>query len=97
MLGDIGGVPYSRWLLADLQVHTLADKCHRCGEVGGPEPNDAFARQLIQAHKDAGVSVLGVTDHNRVDWWPAGEELGGVFVFPELEIKVVPSGVNPGA
>ncbi len=82
---------YSRWLLADLQVHTPADKNHKFGDAGGPEPNEAFARTLIQAHKDAGVTVVAVTDHNTVSWWPTlnqvGEELG-VFVFPGTEINV---------
>src|SRR4051794_27921305 len=78
-------------MLADLQVHTPADKQHRYGNVGGPEPNEAFAHKLIGAHRDAGVKIIAVTDHNRVDWWPvlnqAGEELG-VFVFPGIEINV---------
>jgi ABC-type lipoprotein export system ATPase subunit len=82
---------YSRWLLADLQVHTPADRAHRYGDVGSPDPDDSFARRLIQAHVDAGVRIVAVTDHNRVDWWPAlqaaGDELG-VFVFPGIEINV---------
>ena len=86
-----GLMGFSRWLLADLQVHTPADKNHGYGDVGGPEPNGAFARQLLQAHLDAGVQILAVTDHNTVDWWPVlnkvGEELG-VFVFPGIEVNV---------
>lgn len=82
---------YSRWMLADLQVHTPADKQQGYGDVGGPEPNEEFANKLVSAHRDAGVEVMAVTDHNRVDWWPvlnkAGEELG-VFVFPGIEINV---------
>ncbi|MGP0100073.1 MAG: AAA family ATPase [Solirubrobacteraceae bacterium] len=78
-------------MLADLQVHTPADKEHRYGDVGGPEPNQEFAQTLIRAHKAAGVEILAVTDHNRLDWWPAlhaaGEE-SGVFVFPGIEINV---------
>ena len=78
-------------MLADLQVHTPADKEHRYGDVGGPAPNAHFARALIRAHRDAGVGIIAVTDHNRLDWWPAlrdaGEDLG-VFVFPGLEINV---------
>jgi hypothetical protein len=82
---------FSRWMLADLQVHTPADRCQRYGDVGGPDPNEAFAEQLIKAHARAGVQVIAVTDHNRVDWWPmlaaAGRE-HGVTVFPGLEINV---------
>jgi ABC-type lipoprotein export system ATPase subunit len=77
--------------LADLQVHTPADKNHRYGNAGGPEPNEAFARKLLQAHVDAGVQIVAVTDHNSVEWWPilnqVGEELG-VFVFPGIEVNV---------
>ncbi len=82
---------FSRWLLADLQVHTPADKNHRYGDVGGPEPNEPFARTLLQAHLDAGVQIVAVTDHNSIAWWPVlnqvGEELG-VFVFPGIEVNV---------
>jgi ABC-type cobalamin/Fe3+-siderophores transport system ATPase subunit len=81
----------SRFFLCDLQVHTPADQRHGYGNVGGKEPNADFGRRLIEAHARAGVEVMGVTDHNRVDWYPvlreAGDELG-VFVFPGLEISV---------
>lgn len=84
-------MPFSRWMLADLQVHTPADREHRYGNVGGPDPNIEFARALVKAHADAGVRIVAVTDHNRIDWWPllhqAGEEYG-VFVFPGLEVNV---------
>jgi len=78
-------------MLSDLQVHTPADREHRYGDVGGPEPNPAFARVLVKAHADAGVKIMAVTDHNRIDWWPVLHEAGqefGVFVFPGMEINV---------
>ena len=62
---------FSRWLLADLQVHTPADKNHHYGDVGGPEPNKKFARALLQAHLDAGVQIVAVTDHNSVGGYAA--------------------------
>src|SRR4051812_22529886 len=82
---------YSRFFLCDLQVHTPADREHRYGNVGGPTPNVPFARQLIAAHKAAGVEVIAVTDHNRVDWYPVLREAAdeaGVFVFPGAEVSV---------
>jgi ABC-type lipoprotein export system ATPase subunit len=82
---------YSRWLLADLQVHSPADRQQKYGDVGGPEPNEQFARRLLQAHKDAGVEILAVTDHNTVAWWPVLNELApefGLYVFPGMEINV---------
>lgn len=82
---------YSRFYLCDLQVHTPADHQQRYGDIGGRAPNAAFAEQLMRAHAEAGVSVIAVTDHNRVDWYPvlraAGEPLG-VAVFPGLEFSV---------
>jgi ABC-type lipoprotein export system ATPase subunit len=82
---------FSRFYACDLQVHTAADARQGYGNVGGREPNEAFARQLVQAHVEAGVEVIAVSDHNRVDWYPvlraAGDELG-VFVFPALEFSV---------
>ncbi|WP_147432936.1 TrlF family AAA-like ATPase [Catellatospora citrea] len=82
---------YSRWVLADLQVHTPADFHHRFGNVGGPEPNAAFADVLIKAHADAGVGVIAVTDHNTLAWYPVLAEAGqrhGVVVFPGIEFNV---------
>ncbi len=82
---------YSRFYLCDLQVHTPADHQQRYGNVGGRAPNSAFAETLMRAHAEAGVSAIAVTDHNRVDWYPAlrlaGEPLG-VTVFPGLEFSV---------
>ena len=76
---------FSRFHLSDLHVHTPADRQHRYGDVGGPTPNAEFARILMEAHAQAGVEVVAVTDHNRVDWYPelrtAGEAVG-VYVFP---------------
>lgn len=82
---------FSRFYLCDLQVHTPADVRQGYGDVGGREPNKAFARRLVGAHAKAGVEVMAVSDHNRVDWYPvlraAGDEVG-VFVFPALEFSV---------
>jgi predicted ATPase len=84
-------VGYSRWVLADLQVHTPADFHHKYGNVGGPAPDAAFAETLIKAHADAGVTVVAVTDRNTLDWYPvlaaAGREYG-VTVFPGIEFNV---------
>jgi ABC-type lipoprotein export system ATPase subunit len=81
----------SRFYLADLQVHTPADQQQKYGDFGGKNPNPKFAHQLIEVHAKAGVQVMAVTDHNRVDWYPAlraaGDDLG-VYVFPGLEFSV---------
>jgi energy-coupling factor transporter ATP-binding protein EcfA2 len=76
-------------MLADLQVHTPSDPAQRYGAKS--EPNEAFAEELIRAHADAGVGIVAITDHNRVDWWPLVAEAGrrhGVFVFPGIEVNV---------
>lgn len=81
----------SCFFLCDLQVHTPADKRQGYGDAGGREPNPEFARILVEAHQKAGVRVMAVTDHNRVDWYPMLREVGdelGVFVFPGLEFSV---------
>ena len=82
---------YSRFYLCDLQVHTPADHQQRYGDVGGREPNDKFAQQLVEAHAKAGVNVFAVTDHNRVDWYPVLKKAGdavGVAAFPGMEFSV---------
>lgn len=84
-------MPYSRFYLADLQVHTPADLQQGYGDVGGRDPNPAFAERFMAAHERAGVQVIAVTDHNRVDWYPVLAEAGsrhGVTVFPGLEFSV---------
>lgn len=85
---DVG---YSRFYLCDLQVHTPADARQGYGDVGGREPNEGFARRLMEAHAARGVQVVAVSDHNRVDWYPVlraeGEKVG-VYVFPALEFSV---------
>ncbi len=82
---------FSRFFLCDLQVHTPADAQQRYGNVGGPDPHPAFAERLIKAHVAAGVQIIAVTDHNRIDWYPMLRDAGdqyGVTVFPGLEISV---------
>lgn len=82
---------YSRFALCDLQVHTIDDPQQQYGQFQGRERGPDFARRMIAAHRDAGVSVLAVTDHNRIDWYPVLKEHGdalGVFVFPGLEVSV---------
>ena len=88
---DSSAVAFSRFHSCDLQVHNPADRQQGYGDVGGPTPNPSFARTLIEAHANAGVEVIAVTDHNRVDWYPVLSEAGeacGVFVFPGLEVSV---------
>jgi ABC-type cobalamin/Fe3+-siderophores transport system ATPase subunit len=82
---------FCRFYLCDLQVHTPADRRQGYGDVGGPAPNEAFARRLAEAHAEAGVEVMAVSDHNRVDWYPVLREAGdevGIHVFPALEFSV---------
>jgi len=85
------GNGFSRWFLCDLQVHTIADQNQRYGDYGARDPSRTFAEELIETHANAGVDVIAVTDHNRVDWYPmlraVGEEQG-VWVFPGTEVSV---------
>ncbi|GAB7043955.1 AAA family ATPase [Catenuloplanes niger JCM 9533] len=78
-------------MLADLQVHTPADFHQKYGDVGGPTPNQTFADRLVKAHADAGVTVIAVTDHNTLAWYPELAAAGrrhGVVVFPGIEFNV---------
>lgn len=82
---------YSRYFLADLQVHTPADSQHAYGDWGGKEPNPDFAKRLVATCRERGLSVVAVTDHNRVDWYPCLRDEGdkhGVYVFPGVEVSV---------
>jgi hypothetical protein len=44
---------YSRFHLADLQVHSPADAQQRYGDVGGPDPNE-YLQQLVGFGREAG-------------------------------------------
>ena len=82
---------FSRFHNSDLQVHTPADRQQQYGDVGGPTPNPSFARAFMEAHALAGVEIIAITDHNRVDWYPVLSDAGqavGVYVFPGVEINV---------
>jgi ABC-type lipoprotein export system ATPase subunit len=82
---------YSRFHLGDLQVHTPADPDHEYGPDRGREPEPGFAADLVARCREAGVTLIAVTDHNRLDWWPvlhAAGERAGVAVFPGLEVSV---------
>ena len=84
-------MPYSRFFLADLQVHTPADPQHGYGNWGGAEPNPDFAKKLVEKCLTAGLSVIAVTDHNRVNWYPCLRDEAskhGIFVFPGAEVSV---------
>lgn len=83
---------YSRWYLADLHVHTTADANHRYATRSKRKyPDPEFADQLCAEFAGVGVSVIAVTDHNRVDWWPVLRHAGKkhrMAVFPGIEISV---------
>jgi ABC-type lipoprotein export system ATPase subunit len=84
-------MPYSRFYLTDLQVHTPADPQQGYGDWGGKEPNRAFAKKFIEQCVTRDLRVLAVTDHNRVDWFSVLREEGdkhGVFVFPGVEVSI---------
>src|SRR5215467_2930975 len=67
---------FSRFHLADLQVHTPADPDHEYGPEWRPDPDPAFAERLVAGFRDAGVTVIAVTDHNRLDWYPVVRAAG---------------------
>lgn len=82
---------YSRFFLADLQVHTPADPHQKYGDWGGDEPNPEFAKKFIETCAEVGLKVFAVTDHNRVDWYPCLREEGdnhGIYVFAGVEVSI---------
>jgi DNA repair exonuclease SbcCD ATPase subunit len=82
---------YSRFFFTDLQVHTPADPQQAYGDWGGKLPSVAFAKKFIEICRERRLQVFAVTDHNRVDWYPALREEGdrqGVYVFPGVEVSV---------
>ena len=52
-------MPYSRFYLTDLQIHTPADSQQGYGDWGGKGPNPAFAKKLLGPFEYPGVVKLG--------------------------------------
>lgn len=87
--------PYSQFFLTDLQVHTPVDPEHEYGQYQGRE--DDVARAIVDAHLDAGVEVIAVTDHVDLTWYPrivaaadaaaAEDPARRLWVFPGFEVS----------
>jgi hypothetical protein len=86
-------MPYSRFFLTDLQVHTPADPQQGYGDWGSKQPNQDFAEKFIEISVERGLRVFAVTDHNRVNCYPTLREEGlkrGVYVFLGVEVSINP-------
>lgn len=85
---------FSRHYLTDLQVHSPADPEQGYGSWTGRE--DEVVRRIVEAHLDAGVEVIALTDHVDISWYPrfsnqaeavAAETGRRLYVFPGFEVS----------
>jgi len=81
----------ARFLKADLQVHTPADpRFEPRPNADGQAARGELARAYVQAAKDRGIELLGITEHNDVSWI---DELRyaatglGLFLLPGFEVE----------
>ncbi len=81
----------------DLHNHTPADASFHCRDFSiiTQDEKEAFAREYVRfAKEDQGLDIIGITDHNDVDWvdllQKAGDEVG-LTVLPGVEL-----GANEG-
>ncbi|MEJ7894501.1 MAG: TrlF family AAA-like ATPase [Solirubrobacteraceae bacterium] len=58
----------ARYFRADLQVHTPADKHWPGAEPTDPDERAALALKYLQAAKDHGIELVGITEHHDVSW-----------------------------
>lgn len=60
--------PGAKYLKADLQVHTPIDPDFPESSPEGPLERMDLARRYLQAAKDKGIELVGITEHNDVTW-----------------------------
>ena len=93
MLEQIKQLPNgARFYKCDLHTHTPADKNFNCEgyNVDTEVDKQEFGRRIVEyARKEVGLDVLGITDHNTVEWIPYiqkyAEEMG-LVIFPGVEL-----------
>ena len=78
--------------LADLHLHTPADTAFVCPDgtdLNTETGRKAFARRYIDAAQVARLSLLGITDHNSVEWVDLLREAAQdseITIFPGFEL-----------
>lgn len=83
--------PGARFLKADLQVHTPLDPRFTPPLSGdGQSARADLARRYLEAAKDRGIELVGITEHNDVSWIDdlrfAAAGLG-LFLLPGFEVE----------
>lgn len=79
--------------LCDLHVHTPGDEGYSTPEdinVNTEEGKEEFSKRFVESALEEGISVIGITDHNSVDWvdWIRDAAKGtDLTVFPGFEIS----------
>jgi hypothetical protein len=91
LLAAAGKTAGARFLKADLQVHTPADpRFDPRPNADGRAARGELARTYLQAAKDRGIELVGITEHNDVSWI---DELRyaaaglGLFLLPGFEVE----------
>lgn len=75
----------------DLHNHTPADRHFNCGNlpIDTEEQKTDYAREYIRFALDKKIEIIGITDHNSVEWLPymqAAANEQGMILFPGIEI-----------
>lgn len=79
--------------LCDLHVHTPGDEGYSIPEdidINTEDGKEEFSNQFVQSSLDKGISVIGITDHNSVEWVDRIREAARgtkLTVFPGFEIS----------
>ncbi|MEK6591366.1 MAG: TrlF family AAA-like ATPase [Nitrospinota bacterium] len=82
----------AKFYWADLHIHT--PKWHRFSLPSGVNKNDKdkIARFYIEKAKKEGIEILGITEHNDVEWIDSIRKAAngsGIVIFPGFEITTV--------
>src|SRR3989338_3603288 len=79
----------AKYCWADLHIHT--PKWHRFSLPSGVNKNDKdkIARLYIEKTRKEGIKILGITEHNDVEWIDSIRKAAngtGIIIFPGFEI-----------
>ena len=93
LLEQLSGIPNgARFYRVDLHNHTPRDPAFCCGDrsIDSEQDKQAFALAYVRfAKEEQSLDVLGVTEHNDVEWMPYiqnAAEAVGLTVFPGVEL-----------
>ena len=91
LLAAAAQTPGARFLKADLQVHTPLDPQFEPRQTSDSAADRAdIARKYLEAARDRGIELVGITEHNDVSWIDELRHAArgvGIYLLPGFEVE----------